>query len=97
MKPGARRQPDRGDQPILGSDAEAPLKQSSHGGTSPGRSSILGSDAEAPLKPVRGRLERDPAVAILGSDAEAPLKREVPWGFVEGAIVRSSAAMPRPR
>ncbi len=40
--------------PILGSDAEAPLKPVRQRVAYHGRRAILGSDAEAPLKQVRG-------------------------------------------
>ena len=80
---------------ILGSDAEAPLKQLKQDFRDQDPDAILGSDAEAPLKqPGRARVRM--FVPILGSDAEAPLKhRERRRRHRRSS--RSSAAMPRPR
>ncbi len=59
---------------ILGSDAEAPLKQSVLRALVLQEGAILGSDAEAPLKLHRGVTDERAPHPILGSDAEAPLK-----------------------
>ena len=70
--------------PILGIDAEAPLKQGAEVGTAYSGGAILGIDAEAPLKQDGWLASGVFSISILGIDAEAPLKRHR-WRLVRRA------------